>query len=195
MNYKAEAEQVFPCDRVTGMRLQNRVVVLAKKMGAKLSKRPCNGFQNGNINLPSMVDFLTEESFLIKLTVDYFTPEKLNGVITMLHELGHMEDCTECGGLTNMVHRKGYHNIEVVAWEKAFKLAQKVGFTDYPSMYQIALRSLYTYFRTEGVPERHYLDYRLGYRGELISWTEAHQRIDEAFKKAMNSHRELMYTR
>ena len=195
INYKALNEETFPCDEYTGMLFQNKLVELTKKMGGKIAEEPlCNARQNyASIILPCNPEDLTLQSFTISMTVEYYSPQKINGSIAVLHELGHLLDCQQHGGLQGMVTSNGYHNIEVEAWENAFKLSHKIGFRYFDEMYKIAMRCLYSYFGTEGIPEPHSIDDRFNYPENPISFSVAWERISMAHKRAKKAVNEILY--
>ena len=80
INYKALKEEVFPCDEYTGMLFQNKLVELTKKMGGKMAKEPLQGTRQSyaSIVLPCNPEDFTLQSFTISMTVEYYSPQKLN---------------------------------------------------------------------------------------------------------------------
>ena len=195
VNYKTEREKKIFCDEYTGMLLQNKLVELTKKMGGKIAKEPLWDLRQSyaSIVLPCNIEDITEKSFTISMTIDYHSPQELNGSIAVLHELGHLLDCQQHGGLQGMVTSNGYHNMEVEAWENAFQLSHKIGFRYFDVMYREAVRCLYTYFGTEEIPEPHRIDDKFDYPEKPISWSVAWERISMAHKRAKKTVNEVLY--
>jgi hypothetical protein len=195
VDFKAQDEKVYEIEKMTGMLFQNRLMSLAGKLGAKIVSQPWwdGGSNNGSINLPDNETTINQKSFEIRMTPDGFRPTHLNGIMTVLHELGHMLDWKQHKGCRAMILDKGYHNIEVEAWENAFQLAHRIGFRDFDAMYEVAMRSLYSYFGTTGTPAPHRFDRHFRYMGQRVSWMEAQARIFNSYRKAKKTVAEVLH--
>lgn len=106
-------------------------------------------------------------------------------IAVMLHEIGHLIDCAKFDNYIEKYTRAwGTLEMEVSAWERAFELAVKIGFTHFDELREEALRCLLTYFNGSELR----LDYMFNFnhRGDkkVPTFEEAQDRMNAAYKSA-----------
>ncbi|QFG05205.1 peptidase [Bacillus phage 019DV002] len=128
---------------------------------------------------------------IIRISDDYLDTGTLNGVMAVLHELGHYVDIRKNDydpvyifGVMGNLH------FEISAWEHAFKLARKIGFNEFDTLRDDALFCLRTYYDKPHLWEK--LDRDYGFKGEHPSWEEATERINQAHKQAVKAYKSAL---
>lgn len=187
VNYKTD-EEYFECPLNEGLYWKQEIELLTDELGAWIRKAPWEipYLKNGCITLPNSKQEIGDNPniYRILLTEDLHSHSVLNGFIATFHELGHLIDCKQHDeSVRNMVQEKGYHNIEVKAWEYAFKLAHKIDFPYFDELYEVSLKCLWSYFQTEGYPLHDEMDLEFEYIDKTVSWYEAVIRIDKAYEE------------
>ncbi|QFG05902.1 peptidase [Bacillus phage 268TH004] len=128
---------------------------------------------------------------IVVISDDYLNTEFLNGVMAVLHEIGHYIDVNRYNYNPNIIFGEmGNLHFEISAWEHAFKLARKIGFNEFNTLRDDALFCLRTYYDQMSLWSK--LDRNYGFKGEHPSWEEATERINQAHKQAVKAYKSAL---
>jgi hypothetical protein len=102
--------------------------------------------------------------------------------IILMHEIGHVIDYKQYShSLERYWREMGTLEMEIRAWEHAFRLARQVGFHDFQEMHDFAKECLHGYWH--GTYWRK-ADRGFGFQGTPPTWEEAQERLLTAQKQA-----------
>lgn len=164
-------------------------VLLAKKMEEL----------NCEYDFRNKVDFVWDDNACMNITDPDFQPVPIVivGYIANLednylqpniiaHEIGHVIDLKQHKhSLRYLQKTKGTLEMEVVAWEHAFRLLRQIGWTDFKETERFAIQCLKSYFSDKTCYI--YKDCHFGFTGENPTWKEAQERISIAHESAKSA--------
>ncbi|AVO23073.1 hypothetical protein [Bacillus phage Anath] len=112
----------------------------------------------------------------------YAKPLNLQTVITAMHEIGHLLDSQNFEDNHAYIKQYSMGGTELRAWQHAFSLAVKWGFTldQMELMYRTAIESAITYFNEDGYDDCDWEHTIVGYTGDRMNWHD--------FEVQLNSH-------
>lgn len=176
------------------------IVTLAKKMDKLevdyvIATRPRN-FEEDSRACMRVYDNHSQKRPEVFLGYQYAKFDNLYGVITLMHEIGHTIDYKKCSNSMFKYYRTyGTIEMEIRAWENAFRIAREVGFTDYDSMLEFGKACLGTYFDSlESRPSGKLRnDVVCNFMGVSPKRPEGMERLETAHKEAKRAYvREFM---
>lgn len=116
-----------------------------------------------------------------RIEIGYEIDKKDNLLLTpvVLHELGHVVDYKEYNSMENYWRHYGTLDMEVRAWENAFKLAQELSFPHIKEMLKLAVYCVGHYYSNyESFGKK--ADERYRFKGESPSRSQAMERVYQA---------------
>lgn len=145
------------------------------------------------------MDFVWDENACMNITDPDFQPVPvvIVGYIANLednylqsniiaHEMGHVIDYKQHKhSLRYLQKTKGTLEMEIVAWEHAFRLLRQIGWTDFEESEKFAVTCLKSYFLNKFHYQRQ--DKHFGFTGENPTWKEAQERISIAHESAKSA--------
>jgi len=111
--------------------------------------------------------------YIPNLEDNYLSP------LILAHEIGHCIDLKQHKhSLAYLRKSRGIIDMEIVAWEHAFRMLRAIGWTDFEQAHEFAMSCLRTYFDSP----RH--DKRYKFEGTHPTWLECMDRMEAARKDA-----------
>lgn len=174
-------EKIYYTDETRKVKLwQNKLMSMSKEHDFEL--KVCL------TELKASVRFWNGKEFrpLIEINDVYQLSNNLNGVMAVMHEIGHVIDLNRFGHHTRTVFAEfGLLEFEVRAWEHSFKIARKIGFNEFNILKEYSLYCLRTYY--DDLIDVKLMSLKHGFKGKHPSWEEAVERINQAHKQAIKA--------